>query len=257
MNGQTIVFGVHPVREALKSGRPVTRLHLLQGRRDPKIEDLIRSARQIGALVHYDSRPALDRLAGTPKHQGVIAITTAHGSVSLDHFLTVIETADSRWPPLFVVLDQVQDPHNLGAVIRTAEASGVHGVIIPKRRSANLTPAVAKVSAGALSHLPIARVDNLRQAMDRLKEAGVWFFGLDANAQKTHWEIDWRLPVALVAGAEDRGLRTLIRDCCHELISLPMRGQVGSLNVSVAIGAVLYEIVRQRSVMSPPGSTSL
>jgi 23S rRNA (guanosine2251-2'-O)-methyltransferase len=157
------------------------------------------------------------------------------------------EMADPSWPPLLAVLDGVEDPHNLGAVIRTAEAAGAHGVIIPERRAAGLTSAVAKASAGALSHLPVARVGNLAQAMEKIKEAGIWLFGLDTQAKTAYSEADWKGPVALVAGAEGRGLRPLVKEQCDQLVSLPMRGRVESLNVSVAVGIVLYEIVRQRT----------
>jgi 23S rRNA (guanosine2251-2'-O)-methyltransferase len=248
--GQTILYGIHPIREALRAGRPFTRLYLLHGRLDPKMNHLVQSVKAMGVSVHIESRPVLDRIAGTDKHQGIIAMIAAKPLASLDDLLSGIEFADSVWPPLLVVLDQIEDPQNLGAVIRTAEASGAHGVIIPERRSAGLTPAVAKVSAGALSHLPVAKVGNLRQAMDQLKKAGVWLLGLDVGATRAYWEVDWRAPVALIAGSEDKGLRPLIRDGCDELVALPMRGRVGSLNVSVAVGVVLYEIVRQRNKKS-------
>jgi 23S rRNA (guanosine2251-2'-O)-methyltransferase len=243
---QTILYGIHPIREALRAGRPLARLFLLRGRHDAKINRLVQSVQSMGVSVLMESRPVLDRLAGTDKHQGIVAVMAAQASFALDDLLEGVHPADSSWPPLLVVLDQVEDPQNLGAVIRTAEASGVHGMIIPERRSAGLSPSVAKASAGALSHLKVAKVGNLKQAMDQLKKAGLWLLGLDVGAPKTYWEVDWRVPVALIAGSEDKGLRPLIRDSCDELVSLPMRGQVGSLNVSVAVGVVLYEIIRQR-----------
>lgn len=241
------MYGVHPVREALRAGRPIDRLYLLRGRRDPETDDLTQSAKAGGASVHYEPRDVLDRLAGTTKHQGVVAIVAAQGAVSLDDLLDRLKTrANSSWPPLLVILDEVEDPHNLGAVIRTAEAAGAHGVIIPERRAAGLTPAVAKTSAGALSYLPVARVGNLGQAMARLKEAGIWLMGLEVHAKMSYWETDWKMPVALIAGAEGKGLRPLVKERCDQLISLPMRGRMDSLNVSVAVGIVLYEILRQR-----------
>ena len=247
MGGQTILYGIHPVCEALRAGRPIARLYLLRGRHDAKMNKIIQSVRAKDVSVHFESRTVLDRIAGTDRHQGIVAMIAAQASVSMDDLLDGIKAADSLWPPLLIVLDQVEDPQNLGAVIRTAEASGAHGVIIPERRSTGLTPAVAKVSAGALSHLPVAKVKNLRHAMDQLKKAGIWLLGLDIGAPKAYWKVDWRLPVALIAGSEDKGLRPLIRDGCDELVALPMRGRVGSLNVSVAVGVVLYEIVRQRN----------
>lgn len=249
MEGPTIIYGFHPVQEALRAGRPIDRLYLLRGRRDPQIDDLTRSAKATGASIHYEERAALDRLAKTVKHQGVVAVVAAQAAVSLDDLLDRLKTrADPSWPPLLIILDEVEDPHNLGAVIRTAEAAGAHGLIIPERRAVGLTPAVAKTSAGALSYLPVARVGNLAQAMAGLKEAGIWLMGLEVHAKRSYWEIDWRMPVALVAGAEGRGLRPLVKEQCDQLISLPMRGRMDSLNVSVAVGIVLYEIIRQRSL---------
>ncbi len=251
MKSPTTLYGVHPVREALRAGRAIDRLYLLRGRRDPETEDLTQSAKDGGSSVQYEPRELLDRLAGTTKHQGVVAIVAAQGAVSLDDLLDRLKTrADPSWPPLLVILDEVEDPHNLGAVIRTAEAAGAHGVIIPERRAAGLTPAVAKTSAGALSHLPVARVGNLGQAMARIKDAGIWVMGLEVHAEKPYTEIDWRMPVAIIAGAEGKGLRPLVKERCDQLISLPMRGRMDSLNVSVAVGIVLYEIIRQRCL--PP-----
>jgi 23S rRNA (guanosine2251-2'-O)-methyltransferase len=245
MGGRTILYGIHPVREAIRAGRSLSCLYVLDGRRDSAVEDIVRDARRIGSPVRFEPKRRLDELARTDKHQGLVAVVAAQQAVSLEE---LVERAgsDAARPPALVILDEVEDPQNLGAVIRTADAAGAHGVIIPERRSAGLTPAVAKASAGALSHLPVVRVPNLRNAIDRLKKAGIWVMGLDVRGEVPYWEVDWRVPVALVAGAEGKGIRPLVREQCDRLVSLPMQGRVESLNVSVSVGVVLYEMVRQR-----------
>jgi 23S rRNA (guanosine2251-2'-O)-methyltransferase len=245
MGGQTILYGLHPVREAIRAGRSLRCLYVLDGRRDSATEDVIQAARRAGSPVRFEPRQRLDDLARTGKHQGLVAVVAAQPSVTLEDLVERCG-ADASWPAAIVILDEVADPQNLGAVIRTSDAAGVHGVIIPERRSAGLTPAVAKASAGALSHLPVVRVTNLRNAIDRLKKAGIWVMGLDARGEVPYWKADWRAPVALVAGAEGKGIRPLVRAQCDRLVSLPMRGRVDSLNVSVSVGVVLYEMVRQR-----------
>ena len=254
MSDKAILYGVHPVREALRAGRALSCLYVLDGRRDSTTEDLILAAKRMGSPVRFESRRRLDELARTEKHQGLVAVVAAREAMSLEDLISRIAgPAGPEWPAALVILDEVEDPQNLGAVIRTSDAAGVHGLIIPERRSAGLTPAVAKASAGALSHLPVVRVPNLRNATDRLKKAGIWIMGLDARAETPYWKIDWRVPVALVAGAEGKGIRPLVREQCDQLASLPMRGKVGSLNVSVSVGIVLYEMVRQR-LAGRPGS---
>ena len=247
MKDPSIVYGIHPLREVIRAGRSLRELYVLVGRRDSKTEALIQAAKGLGAAIHYESRGRLDQLANTGKHQGVVGAVTAQTQFQLEDLLDrTRKSTNEAWPPLFLILDEVEDPNNLGAVIRTAEAAGAHGVIIPERRSAGITPAVVKASAGAVSHLPVVRVGNLRQSIEKMKKTDIWIFGLEAGATTPYWEMDWKVPVAVIAGAEGKGLRPLVREQCDQLTSLPMQGQIGSLNVSVAVGIVLYDIVRQR-----------
>jgi 23S rRNA (guanosine2251-2'-O)-methyltransferase len=250
MKRTIILFGIHPILEAIEAGRRLRQLYVATGRRDARTEDLISAAKRKGASIHYESRDRLDEWAKTEKHQGVVAMVEPRGPVQLETLIDQMKgSRDKPWPPLVVMLDEIEDPNNLGAVIRTAEAAGADGLVIPSRRSAGVTPAVEKASAGAVSHLPVVQVANLRQAMDSLKKGGLWIYGLDAGAGTIYWDVDGKVPVTLVAGAEGKGLRPLVREQCDQLISLPMRGRVASLNVSVSVGIVLYDIVRQRTVL--------
>ena len=241
---EQLIYGVHPVQECLRAGRPVERLYLLRGRRDQRIDELIRLAEVAGTAIRYEPREQLDRLTGTTKHQGVAAMLGAQSYLTLDQFLERLKDIASS--PYLVMLDEVEDPHNLGAIIRTAEAAGAAGVLIPERRAAGLSPAAIKASAGAAAHLPIIRVGNLVQAMETLKAANFWITGLDADSTDQYTAVDWTPPSVLVAGSEGKGLRQLVRQHCDQVVAIPLRGQVSSLNVSVAVGVVLYEVVRQR-----------
>lgn len=240
-----MIYGLQAVRELLRSGRPVERLFVLRGRRDKRVEEVIRAAGEAGVHVRQEERGQLDRLAGTSSHQGVVAETGLQRYLELDELMK--RAAASPRPALVIVLDEVEDPQNLGAVIRTAEAAGAHGVVIPERRAAGVTPAVVKASAGASAHLPVARVGSLVQALERMKESGFWLYGLSASAATPYTAVDWRGPVALVAGSEGRGLRPIIRQHCDQLVAIPMTGRVGSLNVSVSVAVAVYEVVRQRA----------
>ncbi len=239
------IYGIHPVDERLRAGQPVDRLYLLRGRRDDRIDELARTAAAAGCVIRYEAREQLDRLAGTTKHQGVVAMIGTQSYLTLEQFLPRLEGRPQ--PPCLVMLDEVEDPHNLGAVIRTAEAAGAQGVLIPGRRAVGLTPAVVKASAGAVAHLPVVRVGNLVQAMELLKAARFWLIGLDAGAPAAYTAIDWTVPVVIVAGSEGKGLRPLVKEHCDQVAAIPLQGRVSSLNVSVAVGVVLYEVVRQRT----------
>jgi len=248
-----ILFGVNPVLEALKARRPFRRLFLVRGRGGTDVQHIVAAAREQDIPISYESRDALDRLAGNSKHQGVVAQTAATAYRPLDDLLATA----SRNPggPFLVVLDGVEDPRNLGAIARTAEAVGVGGVVIPHRRAAGVTAAAVKASAGALSHLPVAQVVNLARALEALKGAGCWLVGLDAASPTLYTEIDYRGPLAVVVGHEGSGLRTLTVKTCDFLVRVPMQGRIRSLNVSVAAGVVLYEALRQR--LAPGRSSSL
>ncbi len=240
-----LLYGVHPVLEALRSkDRGLHRIYLEQGSRGRAVEEILELARTRHVPVAFEARQELDRRAGTARHQGAIGVAAAKAYLSLDDLLGSVAQLEA---PLLLVLDGIEDPHNLGAILRTAEAARVHGVLLPTRRAVGLTGAVAKASAGAIEHLPVARVVNLSQAIERLKEARFWIYGLDAKGGRNYAEVDYRGPVALVVGGEGRGMRPLVAGRCDGTVRIPMQGKVESLNVSVATAIVLYEILRQRA----------
>jgi len=237
--------GIHAVREALEAGGAFDRIVIAKGRQDTRIEEIVQLARERGIAVRFEDRGQLDRLANTRDHQGVVAIAAARAATTLEDILDRASQAKGQLG-LIVLLDGVEDPHNLGAIIRTALAAGAHGVVIPERRAAGLTDAVARASAGALAHLPVAKVTNLVRAMEDLKEAGYWLVGLDEEGEKKYTEVDYTSPTGIVMGNEGQGLHELTRKRCDFLVSLPTSGPVKSLNVSVATGVVLFEALRQR-----------
>jgi len=239
-----IIYGINPVLEALRAGR-VKELRVGQ-RGDSRLADLLAIARQRGVRARRVPAETLDRDARHGVHQGVVAEIDAPPDYSIEDLVTEAEGA-----PLLLVLDGIEDPHNLGAVLRTADAAGVHGVVRQSRRSAALGGAAAKASAGAVAHVRIAEVVNIARALDELKQAGVWTVGLTAEAETPYYAIDFTSPSAIVLGAEGSGLRRLVRERCDYLAAIPMQGHVGSLNVSVAAGVVLFEAVRQRTARMP------
>jgi len=234
------ICGVHAVYEALIAGRrPIDRIHIAREAASARVREIVEIARRKGIPVRRENREALNRLGRGEVHQGVLAVSSAATYTPLEKLL-------EAKAPLVVILDGVEDPHNLGAVIRTAEAAGASGIVIPERHAAPLTTAVARASAGALEHLPISRVTNLVRAMEEMKGRGLWLVGVVPDGEKLWTESDYSGPVALVLGAEHRGLRRLVRENCDLLVRLPMSGRIASLNVSVAAGILLYEVVRQR-----------
>jgi 23S rRNA (guanosine2251-2'-O)-methyltransferase len=234
----SVIAGLHPVREALLAGRPLDRVHVARGAAGARLQEVIELCRQRRIPVRFESRDALDRIAEGVPHQGVAAFGAAARYAGLDEFL--------ERDGLLVLLDGVEDPHNLGAVVRTAHAAGAAAVVLPERRSAPLTAAAAKASAGALAHLPVVRAGNLNRALDQLKASGFWVFGLDEQAGTAVWEAEFTAKTALVLGAEGQGLHDQVRRRCDFLLRIPMSGRVASLNVSVAAGVVLFEWVRRR-----------
>jgi 23S rRNA (guanosine2251-2'-O)-methyltransferase len=237
--------GIHAVREALEAGSVFDRILIAKGRQDSRVEQIVQLARERGVSVRFEDRGQLDRVANTRDHQGVVAIAAARAATKLEDILVRANQSRGQMG-LVVLLDGVEDPHNLGAVIRTALAAGAHGVIIPERRAAGLTDTVARASAGALAHLPVAKVTNLARTMEELKEAGYWLVGLDEEGQKNYTEVDYSSPTGIVMGSEGKGLHELTRKRCDFVVSLPTTGPVKSLNVSVATGIVLFEALRQR-----------
>lgn len=237
-----LICGINPVVEALRAGtRHFDRLLVVKGLRNRRIFEAISRASQGGVPLRFEARETLDRLAGGVPHQGVIAVVSEKALQSLHDLV-----AHARDPGLYVVLDGVEDPRNLGAILRTAEAAGADGVLLPERHSASLSETVARASAGALEHVAIARVPNLVAALETLKAKGVWVVGFDAQGKERWDAVDLRRSVALVLGGEGKGMRRLVREHCDHIVSLPHFGHVESLNVSVAAGIALYEAIRQR-----------
>ena len=234
------ICGVHAVFEALSSGQPIDRIHLSRDVQSGKLKGIIDLARSQDVPVRREEREVIDRLAPGMAHQGVIAVA---GQAKYGVFEDLFKSQKT----LIVVLDGVEDPHNLGAVMRTAEACGASGVVIPERHAAQITPVVLKASAGAAAHLPVVRVTNLVNAVDQMKDRGYWIVGVDPQGKQAWTDYDYGGPVALVLGGEHRGLRRLVREHCDILVRIPMLGKIESLNISVAAAVVLYEVVRQRS----------
>jgi 23S rRNA (guanosine2251-2'-O)-methyltransferase len=239
--------GIHAVREALEAGRAFDRIVIAKGRQDSRVEEIVQAARERNISVRFEDRGQLDRLADSKDHQGIVALVAVRAAGTLDEILAAANAdAGHGEKGLIVLLDGVEDPHNLGAVIRTALAAGAHGVVIPERRAAGLTDTVARASAGALAHLAVAKVTNLVRTMEELKEAGYWLVGLDERGDKNYTDVDYTSPTGIVLGGEGTGLHELTRKRCDFVVSLPTTGPVKSLNVSVAAGVVLFEALRQR-----------
>ena len=239
-----IIEGRNAVMEALRAGTPIDKLFLARGETDATLGHIASTARDKGIVVVEADRKKLDFMSVTHAHQGVIAVAAVREYASVDDILAIAREKGEA--PLIVVCDELSDPHNLGAVIRTAECAGAHGVIIPKRRSAGLTAIVAKTSAGAVAHLPVARVPNLTACLKELKEAGVWVFGAAAGARTSIYQADLKGPAAIVIGSEGDGMGRLVSETCDVLVSIPMKGKLNSLNASAAAAILLYEAVRQR-----------
>jgi 23S rRNA (guanosine2251-2'-O)-methyltransferase len=245
-----VVYGMNPVRELLRSeAEGLSELWLAEGgERHRAFAELERAARERGAKVRTAPRARLDRLAGVPGHQGVVAVVSDYRYLEPDELLEAARA--SGRPPLLVLLDGVEDPQNLGAVIRSAHALGAHGVVVPRDRAAAVTPAVAKASAGAVEHCPVARVTNLARTVEELKEAGVWTVAAVPDGDQELREVDLTGPTALVVGGEGQGVRPLVRRTCDHQARIPMAGQVGSLNASASAAIALYEAARQRGQKS-------
>jgi 23S rRNA (guanosine2251-2'-O)-methyltransferase len=242
---EAVIYGVNPILEALRAeGNSLNKIYLLPNRAGKEIDEIRMLARQQHATLLTAEREALDRMARTPKHQGVVAYLSSQRYRDLDEVLAL--SKKRKEPAFFFVLDEVEDPRNLGAIIRTADAVGAHAVIIPERRAAGLTGVVSKASAGALAHFPVARVVNISATIDRLKKENIWVVGVEAGSPTSYVQYDFRDPVAIVVGGEGKGIHQKILERCDQVVSLPMRGHVSSLNVSVAVGVVAYEVLKQR-----------
>lgn len=240
-----IIYGRHPVEEALLSGRPLQKIFMAQGLRDPTFEEISRLAGERGVPVQRRDKQALDQLASRMNHQGIAALAAPFAYATLDDLFQA--AADRKEDPFFLVLDHLQDPHNFGALLRTAEAVGVHGAIIPEHRAVGVTTGVYKASVGAVENIPVAKVTNLARSLEEIKERGVWVMGADMEGEQIFSRADLKGPLALVLGGEGRGISRLIREKCDFRVRLPMQGKTGSLNVSVAGGILMYEVCRQRN----------
>jgi 23S rRNA (guanosine2251-2'-O)-methyltransferase len=234
-----ILAGIHPVAEALRAGRALDRVLVAKGAGGPRLQEIIDLARTHSIPLRFEPRPALDRLAGSASHQGVVALGAAQKYRTLDDIATSAK--------LLVFLDGVEDPHNLGAIVRTAHAAGADAVVIPERRAVGLTEVVAKAAAGALEHLPVVRVGNINRALDDVRKQGYTLYGVDERGAADYGGVEYRSPAALVLGGEGKGLHDMVRKRCDVVIRIPMAGKISSLNVSVAAGIVLFDWKRRSS----------
>ena len=232
-----VLAGLHPVMEALKAGSPLQHVHVAKGAGGARVQEVVDACRRAGIPVRFEERIVLDKLARTAVHQGVVAVATVE---KYRQFSEIPEGAR-----LVVVLDGVEDPHNLGAIIRTATAAGVSAVVIPERRAVGVTPVVAKAAAGALEHMPLVKVKNINRALDSLKEDGFWIYGLDERGEANYDQCEFNSPTAFVLGGEGHGLHVQTRKHCDALVKIPMSGPISSLNVSVATGVMLFEWKRR------------
>jgi len=235
--------GRNAVLEAFRSGKTIDRLFVLEGCKDGQVQTILREAKKTDCIISFVKKERLDQLSSTGKHQGVIAYAAAYEYAEVDDILKLAEEKNEA--PFVILLDCIEDPHNLGAIIRTAHQAGAHGIIIPKRRAVGLTATVAKVSAGALNYLPVAKVTNLAATIDELKKKGLWFVCADMDGE-VMYKLNLKGPIGLVIGSEGDGVGRLIKEKCDYIAKIPMFGKVDSLNASVAAGIMAYEIVRQR-----------
>lgn len=238
------IIGKNPVLEAIKAKRDINKIWIGEGSQKGAMQSIIKSAKENQIVVQFVPRKKLDEMV-EGNHQGVVAQVAAYHYYELDELFK--RANDRNESPFFLILDEIEDPHNLGSIMRTADASGVHGIIIPKRRSVGLTATVAKASTGAIEHIPVVRVTNIARTIDELKEKGVWIAGTDAKGDMDYRDIDGTLPIALIIGSEGKGISRLHKEKCDFLLQLPMKGHVTSLNASVAAALLMYEIYRKRS----------
>lgn len=240
-----VIEGRNSVTEALRAGRTIDKIFIAKGETDKTLGHIASTARSMGIVVVDADRRKLDSMSRTHSHQGVIALTAVREYCSIQDILNIAK--EKNEPPFIIMCDEISDQHNLGAIIRTAECAGAHGIIIPKRRSAGLTAIVGKTSAGAAEHMAVARVPNLVAAIKELKDNGLWIYGTDAASTNTMWDTDLKGAVCLIIGSEGEGMGRLISESCDFMVSIPMSGKVSSLNASAAAAILIYEALRQRN----------
>lgn len=238
------IAGKHSVLEALRSGRTINKIWVAESAQKQLTAPIVAAAKSAGIVVQFVDKRKLDQMAENMQHQGVVAQVAPYEYATVEDLLA--RAKDKGEAPFLLILDEIEDPHNLGSILRTADCTGVHGVIIPKRRSAGITATVSKTSAGAVEYVPVARVTNIAQTIEELKEAGVWVSGADVAAKQSMYQSDFKIPTAIVIGNEAKGMGRLIKERCDFLIQLPMFGEINSLNASVAASVLMYEVVRQR-----------
>jgi 23S rRNA (guanosine2251-2'-O)-methyltransferase len=243
-SAEEYIAGKHPILEAMRAGRTINKIWIADNAQKHYSGPIIAEAKELGILVQTADRRKIDQMLEGVQTQGVIAQVAAYDYVEVDDILRLAKEKGQE--PLILILDEIEDPHNLGSILRSADCTGVHGVIIPKRRSVGLTAAVAKTSAGAIEYVPVAKVTNIAQTIEALKKKGVWIAGADGDAKITVYQNDLTIPLAIVIGNEGVGIGRLIKEKCDFLFKLPMFGQINSLNASVAASVLLYEVVRQR-----------
>ncbi|MBP1967423.1 23S rRNA (guanosine(2251)-2'-O)-methyltransferase RlmB [Paenibacillus aceris] len=239
------IGGKHSVLEAIRAGRTINKIWIAENAQKQFAGPIVAEAKNLGILVQFTDKRKLDQMVEALQHQGVIAQVAAYEYVEVEDILAKAKALGQD--PFILILDEIEDPHNLGSILRTADCTGVHGVIIPKRRSVGLTATVSKTSAGAVEYVPVARVTNIAQTIEQLKEQGVWVAGTDVSAAQDVYKANFSMPIALVIGNEGKGVGRLIKERCDFLVKLPMAGHVNSLNASVAAGVLMYEVVRQRN----------
>lgn len=247
---EDLIIGRNAVSEALRSGRAIDTLLVSRGERNGSIGQIMAKCRDMGVVIKEVDRKKLDLICGGAAHQGVAAYAASHEYANMEDIFALAEERNEK--PFIIVCDELEDPHNLGAILRTAEATGAHGVVIPKRRNASLSYVVGKASAGAVEYVPVVRVANIAQTIDELKEKGIWFYAADMDGQD--WcSVDYDGGVGLVIGSEGRGISRLVKEKCDFIVSMPMKGKINSLNASVAAGVLMYEVARQRSGIKAKG----
>lgn len=240
---ELIIEGRNAVAEAFRAGKTIDKLFILEGCHDGPLNSILRQGKKKNTIINFVTKERLDQISATGKHQGVLAYAAAYEYADVDDILA--NAKEKNEDPFIILLDNIEDPHNLGAIIRTANLVGAHGVIIPKRRAVGLTATVAKTSSGALNYTPVAKVTNLSATIDELKKKGIWFVCADSEGQRMY-ELDLKGPIGLVIGNEGEGVGRLVKEKCDFIAAIPMKGEIDSLNASVATGVLAYEILRQR-----------
>lgn len=243
---EEFIAGRNSVAEALKAGRPINKILVAKGERHGSIREITGQARVQGLVVQEVDPAKLDQIAVGVRHQGIIAMIPPVAYVEIEDILH--QAAEKGEAPFLILLDELEDPHNVGAILRTADATGVHGMLLPKRRTSPLTATVAKTSAGAVEHVPVARIGNVAQTLKQLKKQGMWVVGADMDGDKTYYEADLTGPIVIVVGNEGQGMGRLTKEVCDFVVRIPMKGKISSLNASVACSLLLYEVLRQREM---------